>query len=135
MGYLSSINGRIDIDPPLNAAEYRTLIGGPDFGSVKVETNETSRDTDDGTLLVLTGTAIVPAWDDDMKAYEFVANVKGAVATLAEIGTGRRLNGVLVRAGEDQGDVERVRVVDNVCHVEMASLTWPDGANVDMAEF
>lgn len=40
------------------------------------------------------------------------------------------VNGDIVRLGEEQGDIERFHVQDNVLSVQRASLVWDDGTPV-----
>ena len=45
------------------------------------------------------------------------------------------LNGYLVRLGEEQGDLEKFSVEDNVLTVSTASLVWSDGIPVDIKDY
>src|SRR5690242_7107362 len=99
MGYLSTFSGRIDIDPPLTAAELRALDLPVD---IKVDVREETRDTDDGVLTVRRGLALVPAYEDAFTGYDFEPTLRAAVKQIAP---GHQLTGRIRVEGEDQGDV------------------------------
>jgi hypothetical protein len=44
------------------------------------------------------------------------------------------LNGVFIRSGEEQGDMERFSFNDNIITVDTAHLVWSDGTPVDMRD-
>ncbi len=132
MGYLSHITGGCTIEPPLDAGELR-LLPGLDFGLVLVETVETYRDTDEGTLIVRTGTRLGLITDDGVKAYEFEQDVARAVAAVADAGDGHAVNGTFRVEGEDQGDVWRLVVTGGRIARENARLIWPDGATENLS--
>ncbi len=131
MGYLTTVTGRLNITPPLTAKELRDLPD--DFGVLAVYVETAERDTDDGVLTVRTGTAVVPAYEDSVKAYEWHENVTRAVEAVTAAGAGHAVAGVLYVAGEDQGNVQRAVVTGSVVVFEKARLVWPDGADVEKA--
>ncbi len=133
MGYYSRVDGRIEITPPLNAAEVRELGLATKSNeslrsSVRIEMETEERDTDEGTLTILRGTALVAARDGASKYYTLDEDIQAAVTKLP----GRTFTGALIRAGEEQGDVERYRIENGRVVTEKASLRWADGTEVDL---
>jgi Family of unknown function (DUF6205) len=130
MGYLSSVTGEVTITPPLSAAEVRESPFRPDVEERKdivLRVQEDIVKTNEGTLTRITGTAIVPAWDESYKAY----SLEEHLAELIRLhGHGHAFDGVLVVDGSDQGDVWRLVVDDHQVTKETARLSWPDGSEV-----
>lgn len=128
MGYYSTIEGRLDISPPV---PLRTLAGTSYLESdfcLKYEVAESREEVDGGTLLRENIVAIVPSWEDQMKAYSLKDDLIEMVAELDKAGS--TCSGELIRVGEGQGDVERFRANGGIVTSEVAELRWPDGQPV-----
>lgn len=127
MGYLSTVTGRIEITPPIpfRAVEHSAFLSASD---VKYEIDTAVEEVDDGTLTRRHVVAIVPFTEDTFKAYHLDRHLAEAVHEVQALGSA--CTGALVREGEEQGDVERFRIVGGVVVAEKAHLVWPDGTPV-----
>jgi hypothetical protein len=128
MGYYSTVEGRIEITPPLSV---RAVAGSPYLNSdfcLKYEVSETREEVPEGTLIREQVVAIVPSFEDQMKAYALKDDLKEMVEAVH--GEGSECSGELVREGERNGDVERYRIVDGAVVSEKARLVWADGTEV-----
>lgn len=137
MSYDSRVEGRIEINPPLNWAEARAtgfvkhLWGSGQTRDVHLQFEEETTETAGGTSYIRRAVAIVPTWEDPAKYYELEATLDELVGHNAF--ATRVFAGALVRKGEDHGDVERYRVgADGFVITEKATLRWPDGTDVGL---
>lgn len=126
MGYTSTVTGRIEIVPPLRDRDFdRSML---DANDVTFEVAITTEEVAEGTLTRKSIVAIVPAIEDSYKAYDLGENLRAAVVAVYRAGS--ECTGEIRREGEDQGDVERFRIVDGSVLAERARLVWPDGTPV-----
>ena len=130
MGYTTTVNGEIDITPPLSWQEIKASPFAPndthgDY-NVRLRIDETSIDTDDGTLLRRSAPALVPAWEEAFKAYHLVEHVQTAIDAFP----GHLFSGRLECEGEDTGDLWRVVVRDGRAVKVEPRIVWPDEPEV-----
>lgn len=129
MGYITSFNGELAIEPPLNWAEVRTSRFGPDQferngKDVKIRVQEETVDTADGQLIRRQGVAIIPAYEDEMRGHNIVDHVQ---EFLYECAGHHTLTGRLDCEGEDAGDLWRLEIHDGRAVKVTPRIVWPDG--------
>lgn len=128
MGYYSTLYGSITFDPPLvgdELAGYPIKGDGHDgYRSVALEVVEERDDTAEGYVVRRVAREIVPATDEDIKAYDLPGSFTELVAKLGA----RTFEGEIRIEGEAAGDVQRLLVVDGRAAHWKASLLWPDGS-------
>jgi hypothetical protein len=127
MGYLSRLEGEIQIQPPLRWSEIKDSKFRPDFDrdrSIRYRIDEQRIEDDDGERVTRYAIAIEDAWDgDSVKHY----GVDSDLQEIAAAHPDHVYTGQLIRYGEENGDVERYRIVSGRVVAEKAALTWPDG--------
>ena len=120
MGYYSTFNGKIDIDPPLpwNAVkdtlffpekerEYRQTYEGSwdrNYPSLTWATQSVEREIDGETFVSQRVVAIEPV-EGEGSFYSFEYDLADMVALVREHGS--EVSGYITRTGEEAGDVER----------------------------
>lgn len=132
MGYLTRVNGRIAITPPLpwgaiRDSAYISTDDCPFVGTsvaIHVETERT--ETDEGTLTVRTGTAITGAHGDGGAPYKAYDIVEDLQKVIDQFGEGRTFTGYLQGEGEDPGDLWRLYVVNGRAVEVKPTIVWPD---------
>lgn len=128
MGYYSTVTGEIAIIPPI---PWKILKDSPLLpgsrgrkdrdASLRIE--ETTVDTDDGTLIRRVGAGIVPGWDDSYKAYDLINHVQEIVDAFP----GHTYAGYLHVEGREEGiDIWRVYVKDGRAVEVRPEITWPE---------
>jgi hypothetical protein len=133
---IDSIEGEITFDPPISWVEIRDLgvrfvkgSGDKEYDRLLwLEVEEEEAEVDDGTLLRKRGVRFRISEYDALNAgclYEEVENILKTF-TLGAKGV-RTFKGEILVLGERQGDIWRVRIVDNKAVEERVSITWPDG--------
>jgi hypothetical protein len=133
---IDSIEGEITFDPPISWVEIRDLgvrfvkgSGDKEYDRLLwLEVEEEEAEVDDGTLLRKRGVRFRISEYDALNAgclYEEVENILKTF-TLGAKGV-RIFKGEILVLGERQGDIWRVRIVDNKAVEERVSITWPDG--------
>ena len=131
MGYTTTVDGEIDITPPLSWQEIKTSPFAPndtthgDF-NVRLRIDETSIDTEDGALLRRCAPALVPAWEEAFRAYNLVEHVQAAIDAFP----GHVFSGRLECEGENAGDLWRVVVRDGRAVKVQPRIVWPDEPEV-----
>lgn len=124
MGYNTRVSGSIAIRPPISAAELRAH---PEFtsedASAHIETAQEIMLTDDGELTRISGVAIVPWGEDRFKAYDLVETVQAIVSAFPD----RTYTGRFDCAGEDDGDLWRLKVQDGRAVEIRPRIVWPGG--------
>lgn len=128
MGYITRFDGEFVISPPLNWAEVRSSRFSPDqFQThrldVKVRVGESVVDDDEGTRIIRTGVALVPAYEDDMRGYNIVDHVQQFINEHP----GHALTGRLDCEGEQAGDLWRLEIQDGRAVQVRPRIIWPDG--------
>lgn len=130
MGYVSRLEGEIAITPPLNWREVRSLpdkyLKERQDNSLVIKLNESVRDTDDGEVIVRSGSMIASGWEDEVRHYHVLEELDEIVKACP----GHEYCGYLHRYGEDPTDVERYWVADGRARSEVAEVVarWPDGS-------
>lgn len=129
MGYYSSLEGRIEIDPPLPwsavvGSEYVDSLGA--LRGVWFELAVKTRTEGDDEIITRTAVAVVGP-EDRHKHYQLENHLK-EIAEL--IGPDRDTPGWLVREGEEQGDIVRYGIRRGKLIIEKADVRWPDGTSV-----
>lgn len=129
MGYYSSLDGRIEIDPPLpwSAVAETDYVG--DVGALRgvwFELDVKSRWEGDDEIVTRRAVAVVGE-EERRKHYELEEHLR-EIAEL--IGPDRDTPGWLVREGEEQGDIQRYGIRHGKLIVEKAEVRWPDGSLV-----
>lgn len=127
MGYLSTVDGSIVIDPPLTAAEMRGLAP-IDFSTVQLNVIAQDEEVDEGTLTVRRGVELIPITEESYKAYMLEEDVTNAVTVLSRCGAGHHLSGCLEVSGEGTADIWRLTVDYDGVRKETARVVWPDGS-------
>jgi hypothetical protein len=143
MGYYTRVEGEIVITPPLTENEM-TLVGvHPRAGwpsdrwiatvrrhnrneemDLAVRINVAEHANDERQLVkTITGVALVVAWEDEFKAYYLEEDLRSLVNTFP----GHEFTGELRMEGEDNLDIWKLQVKDNVVEVIYPRLVWPDG--------
>jgi hypothetical protein len=144
MGYYTRVDGEIVITPPLTATEMsevgiKPLTGWPRDRWIAVRERHgrevemdiavrinVAEHANDERLLIKThtGVALVPSWDDEYKAY----STKEDLQTLINSFPGHEFTGEMRMEGEDNLDVWKLQVKDNVVEAIYPTLVWPDGS-------
>ena len=128
MGYRTDFDGEFVINPPLTWAEVRASRFAPDAFEkhkldVKLRVGEQVADDDEGTRIIRTGVALVPSYEDDMRAYNIVKHVQAFIDEHA----GHELIGRLDCRGEEAGDLWRLEIHDGRAAEVRPRIVWPDG--------
>ena len=126
MGYLTSLSGYLNIEPPLTYAEFKgspftsfETDDGADILALTVEEHDV--ETVEGTLTVKTATAIEP-YEDSVKAYD----IEEKLQRIVDAFPGHAFTGCIEGDGQDQGDVWRLYVRNGrVVKIE-PTITWPE---------
>lgn len=130
MGYDSSMDGELLIEPPLRWAEYRESEFFPaatardkGHGVCLVETRETV-DTEDGPLERRTAARVVFAWDYRVNIRDIVPDLQALVDAHPD----HEFVGEFQGSGTDFGDIWLLRVnADRKVERVLPTITWPDG--------
>jgi hypothetical protein len=127
MGYYTSFSGEISIEPPLTWAEIRNSEWLPDIAinknhSVKLRIEETTVETDEGTMTRRSALAVVPLSDSQYKGYNVIEDVQALIAKHS----GHQFSGRFDCEGEDAGDLWRLVVRDNRVTKVEPQIVWPD---------
>lgn len=125
MGYYSTVTGEIAIIPPLSWKEIKDsplLPHDEQRQDAKLALEESTVDTEDGTLIRRNAPRIVPATDDSYKAYDVV----GAVQEIVNAFPGHTYTGYLQGEGEENDDMWRVYVKDGKAIEVKPEITWPE---------
>jgi hypothetical protein len=105
MGYNTRVSGEIQITPPITYREMQAmglqkadlsyadknlyyLLRERNYADVAVRVELQMRDTDEGVLTAVAGIAIVPAWEDEFKAYTIEEDLRALVNALAKASPG-----------------------------------------------
>lgn len=127
MGYLSHIRGQLDIEPDLAPRRVRFRDGGLLCGRLAERDIEAEIDGETENVQVSRLVGVEPAWEDPVKARDLRGELDEIIGQIPE---GHALRGILIREGENQGDVERFIVDGHGVRSEKARLLWPDGSEV-----
>lgn len=128
MGYYTSVDGEIRIEPPLTWAELKDSPFNPksteydDRMDVKLQVVEETVETDEGSLIRRTAPAIVAARSESYKAYYLVEHVQ----KLIDSHPGHAFAGRLECSGEETGDLWRCVVRDGRAVKVEPRIVWPD---------
>lgn len=135
MGYYSRGFGEIRLEPPLGwqtIRDSRFLRDSRADTCLVIKTDVEEVDTDQGRLSVMRGVVIGWRRFDEMKVY----SVQSELDELSDLlrASGSRPEGLLIRVGEEQGDIERYffdAASSRGWRSEKAELRWPDGSVCD----
>lgn len=122
MGYNTSVDGELRIEPPLTWREFKASPFTGDDLDVRLRVEAETIDTDDGPLMRKTATALIPTWEDSYKAYHLVEHVQQAIDAFP----GHTFTGRLECEGEDNTDIWRVIVRDGKAVKIQPRIVWPD---------
>jgi hypothetical protein len=126
MGYYTTVDGEIAIDPPLTWAEFKSSpfyrADGPSERDVRLKVDEEVVDTDEGQLIRKTAAVLEGAYEGGFKAYHLVEHVQEAIDTFP----GHTFTGRLECAGEDGADFWRVVVRNGAAVKVEPRIVWPD---------
>ncbi|MFK0179013.1 DUF6205 family protein [Streptomyces xanthochromogenes] len=126
MGYYTTVDGAIRIEPPLKWAEfkdspfYETETSGK--RDVRLKVDEEIVDTDEGQMIRKTASALEGSWEGGYKAYHLLEHVQEVI----EAFPGHTFTGRLDCEGEEAADVWRVVVRDGVAVKVEPRIVWPD---------
>jgi hypothetical protein len=129
MGYYSSLEGRIEIDPPLPWSMVADSDYVGDLGALRgvwFELDVKTRTEGDDEIVTRTAVAVVGP-EERHTHYELESHLE-EIAEL--IGPDRDAVGWLVRKGNEQGDVARYGIWRGKLIIEKADIRWPDGTSV-----
>ncbi|GGK61821.1 hypothetical protein Sme01_03670 [Sphaerisporangium melleum] len=130
MGYTSYLSGEISIEPPIPWPE---LQGSP---FIRTATNkewdrllwlrmdETTVETDEGTLTRKQAVAIRPSQADELRAHSLVRELQEIVKAH---GAGRAFIGFILVRGEESPDIWRAAVHEGEAVEIVPRIVWPDG--------
>lgn len=132
MGYYSTVTGQLVIKPGLLTADLGDLADEAADDYDLIAKNEGTEGTlaldGNGKIVVVPGTfktVVECRFEDDFKAYTLTQSVQ-AVVNLAK-SKDAKVNGILYVYGEENADIWRIRVEDNVVYEEKPTLVWPNG--------
>lgn len=125
MGYYTTFDGRIEIDPPLTWEEIRETpwADAEGFPELRIEVEEETVTTEVGEATLKKGVAVVPAQEDPYKGYSILSTLKEILAAFPD----HAFSGEIRAEGEEAGDIWRMRIVNGKAIREDAQVTWPDG--------
>jgi hypothetical protein len=122
MGYNTSVDGEIRIEPPLAWREFKDSPFAGHDKDVTFSVEEETVATDDGPLIRKTAVALVPTWEDSYKAYHLVEHVQEAIDAFPD----RTFTGRLECEGEENTDIWRVVVRGRRAVKVTPRIVWPD---------
>lgn len=130
MGYITHVKGEFAIEPPLSWNEIKDSPFEPVrrgfYGTVDIDLDlrveETSVDTDEGTLVRRTGTALAMRQIDEYRARNLVEQVQRCL----DLFPGHAFTGRLDCEGEENTDMWRVVVRDGRAVRIEPRIVWPD---------
>lgn len=128
MGYVTYVTGEFAITPPLTWNEFKDSKFAPHNATSRHEPSllfrvaEDSVDTDEGTLLRRTATALVMRQIDEYRERGLVAEVQEAIDAFP----GREWTGWLECEGEENTDMWRVVIRDGRAIRVEPRIVWPD---------
>ena len=129
MGYYTSVTGELRIEPPLTWAEFKdspfngsSIDAWDGLKEVRLRIAEEHVDTDEGSLIRKTATALIPESEDSRKYYHLVEHVQQAIDSFP----GHTFTGRLDCEGEDNGDLWRVVIRDGRAEKVTPRIVWPD---------
>lgn len=130
MGYNTSVSGEITITPPLTWNEIKASpfepVGRGQYCAIDIDLvlriEETSVDTDEGTLVRRTGTALVMRQIDEYRARNLVEQVQQCI----DLFPGHTFTGRLDCEGEENADMWRVVIRDGRAVRVEPRIVWPD---------
>lgn len=131
MGYATRVDGEFEITPPLTWQEFKDSRFAPHNiessyePSLVLRVDEDSVDTEEGTLLRRTATALVMREIDEYRAYSLLDEVQEAVDAFP----GRTWTGRLDCEGEENTDLWRVYVRDGKAVKVEPRIVWPEDAS------
>lgn len=136
MSYDTRVVGYLTITPPLNWAEIRSsrfanvVTTGPtrNVPDVMIQIDSREVETNEGVNTVLSAQFIVPISESRYRVRSVAEDVK----ELADAFEGHEIRGVLTMWGDDYGDIRRIVVDDKGIREEKATLSWPDGSEVEL---
>lgn len=128
MGYITHVRGEFTITPPLAWPEIKDSPFSPlsPAGDNRLELvlriDEETVDTDDGTLLRRTASALVMVEIDEYRAHHLLDVVQRAVDSFP----GHTFTGRLECEGEENTDIWRVIVRGHRAVKVQPRIVWPD---------
>lgn len=142
MGYYSRASGKLQLDPPITYKELVDAgydVDNPPYGHNELPLKDgwqelyfyLRRDVrvkDEGRLEVITTSEVLPT-DESQKMYGIYDSVKRLVS---DFGGTHRITGAITIYGEEEGDISRIRIVDNEVIDERPKLLWPDGTESNL---
>ena len=132
MGYSSRLYGEIRISPPLKWSEFRDLdiyTNDERDRLLRLRVSELTTNTEVGEVVIRTAVAIEDTLEgESRKCY----SLEEELAVIAQTFPMREFSGHVIRAGEENGDIERLTIVNGRLVTEQAILTWPDGSRVSL---
>ncbi|MFW3473609.1 DUF6205 family protein [Streptomyces microflavus] len=130
MGYRANVTGEFAIEPPLSWNEIKASpfepVGRRQYAAIDIDlvlrVEETSVDTEEGTLVRRTGTALVMREIDEYRERNLVEQVQRCI----DLFPGHRFTGRLDCEGEENTDMWRVVVRDERAIKVEPRIVWPD---------
>lgn len=130
MGYITHVTGEFAIEPPLTWNEIKASpfepVGRGMYGAVDIDLNlrveETSVDTDEGTLVRRTAASLVMREIDEYRARDLVKQVQRCV----DLFPGHTFTGRLDCEGQENTDLWRVVIRGGQAVKVEPRIIWPD---------
>lgn len=130
MGYTTHVTGEFAIEPPLTWNEIKDSpfepVGRGQYCALDIDlvlrVEETSVDTDEGTLVRRSGTALVMRELDEYRAHNLTEQVQRCI----DLFPGHTFTGRLDCEGEENTDLWRVVIRDGRAVRVEPRIVWPD---------
>jgi hypothetical protein len=126
------VSGKFTIHPPLSNVELRRdpLGAFPDAILMLFAKSRSKTDADGTVWTSQIGTEVRVQHEGRIRAYRLAEEVQAVASAYPD----HTFDGWIVRAGEEHGDVERLAIKDGAVVHEAATLTWPDGSQVELGQ-
>ena len=121
MSYVTRVEGQINIEPALTWVEIKASQFRADGYDVRLDIEETTVDTDEGTLTIQRAAALIPTYDGPYRAYDLVEHVQAAIDEHPD----RSFTGHLECTGED-GALSRVAIRDRTARRITPRIVWDE---------
>ncbi|MBA4865966.1 hypothetical protein H1V43_32405 [Streptomyces sp. PSKA54] len=130
MGYITRVTGEFGITPPLTWTEIKSSpfepVGRGAYCAIDIDlalrVEETSVDTEEGTLVRRTASALVMPYIDEYRARDLIEQVQRCL----DLFPGHTFTGRLECEGEENTDLWRVVIRDGRAVRIEPRIVWPD---------
>lgn len=131
MSYYTSVDGVIEIEPPIPWGLIADSAYLPDRAweadlAVKFQIVEETVTTADGVLIRKSATALLPVQEDPYRARQIIEDVQRVLDEFGSV-DGREFHGRFNCKGESDSDIWRLEIHANRAVEVKARIVWPDG--------